>query len=47
MIDLRHAVQPRVYTLDVGGGQGNRMFRGVSAMRVDIMAIVRDFYTPA
>ena len=47
MIDLRHAVQPPGYTLDVGGGQGNRMFRGVSAMRVDTSAIVRDFYNPA
>ena len=44
MIDLRHAVQPPGYTLDVGGGQGHPLVRGVSAMRVDPSTSVRHFH---
>lgn len=47
MSDLRDAVQPPGYTLNNGGGTGNRIFRGISAMRVDTSSVIRDFYNPA
>jgi len=43
---LRDAVLPRGYVLDTGGGLGNNIFRGVSAIRVDTSNIIRDFYNP-
>lgn len=46
MTELRDAVQGPGQTLDTGGGTGNQMFRGISAMRVDTSSIIRDFYNP-
>lgn len=46
MKELRYAVLPAGYTVDTGGGVGNHIFRGVSAIRVDTSNIIRDFYNP-
>lgn len=47
MLKLRDTVRPPGYTIDAGSGPGNRLFRGVSAIRLESSNAVRDFYNPA
>lgn len=47
MKELRDTVLSPGNSIDVGGGAGNHLFRGVSAIRVDTSNIIRDFYNPA